>query len=964
MSYTEEQLRSLLGQAYGMPYGPGQNALLEQVIAHADAAHLTQLAFTARMQATVSYVYSGEPVRSFATFAWCLAEFDRTPTAYQHYYRSLLWHFKYMVSALTKFPEVPLARTYEVLDDMQRRWTETGHSLHAVYAYRHRVAAHIGDIEAAEAYYAQWCAAPRDDLSDCNGCDPTSKAYWLRRRGRYEEAVALADTVLSGQLTCFEQPQGILTALLVPYLRTGRLDQARDAHRRAYRVHRSRLADMDDVAQHIEFCARTGNEARALEMVERHLGWLDRAPSPWAAMRFAAVASMALRRAQERQPDDELTLHRPAHGDRVAATVTAAALAAELANQATEAAERFDRRNGTDHVGTTVREILDGEPWIDYLPLSPTAARMRSRTASGATWPAVAPESAPSGGPAPDQTPTPTKAPDPSVAVPETSDPDQLLDIIEEHHEVYRMDQATAALEAFATRYGDRELTARQRARLAEARAAQLRDDVEGAAHLFREAAREYASVGDPEGEHRALARAAAAICWDGDRDDELPTLIEQTEWLLAHGSPKERVAAASRLAIVHHHARRSDQALAVLDRVADSLDAASPPGRARHAAVRLAVLAVLGRVDEILQTGPAAVALAESLGLAAESAQAHAALAAALRLIGNVTQAADHLAAAAHHADGEHRTGFRLARAELLAYTDRAGEVIDELVERVADSTARGDRPGASYARFSLAVAYLNANRLLDAAEVAEEELAYRLRHLEETEKAGGAAEVRELLVAIYERLGQPTEAIEQLDAIAEELGEDRGVVAQVAQRAGEILAAADQDDEAARRFLTAADIWAELNEPLAEVTNRRRAALSLHWAGRSDEAVAALARADAVATTLPADDEAVQWARARLDYDGAHVLWGAKRSTEAAQRAARAAEAVLALGSPGAAAESHLLQAQILLTSGQPGEAEAAARRALDLLPEDADREVYLEVLDAARSASGDVDSPEPSR
>ena len=43
--------------------------------------------------------------------------------------------------------------------------------------------------------------------------------------------MALAKPVLDRTLTCSEQPQSILTELLVPYLRTGRLEQAVDAHR-------------------------------------------------------------------------------------------------------------------------------------------------------------------------------------------------------------------------------------------------------------------------------------------------------------------------------------------------------------------------------------------------------------------------------------------------------------------------------------------------------------------------------------------------------------------------------------------------------------------------------------------------------------------------------------------------------------------------------------------------------------
>ena len=323
MTYTEDQLWDLYQQAYEMPYGAAQIALVEQVIAHADALHLTGLSYEARMLGTTAYVYGGEPAKSFVTFSWCLAEFDRDPVTYGRSVHTLMWHFKYMVSGLTRFPEVSLERTRAVLDDMERRWREGGHSLHAVYAHRHFLARHVGDLAEAEEWYGKWITAPRDDLSDCVGCDPTSKAWWLALQRRDEEAVALADGVLSGRLTCSEQPQGMLTTLLRPYVRTGRLEQARDAHRRAYRLHRPHLADLADIAYHIEFCAITGNEARGVEILERHLGWLDRAPSPHAAMWFAAAGALVLRRAGERG-QDSLRVHRPAHGDRAATDVEAA----------------------------------------------------------------------------------------------------------------------------------------------------------------------------------------------------------------------------------------------------------------------------------------------------------------------------------------------------------------------------------------------------------------------------------------------------------------------------------------------------------------------------------------------------------------------------------------------------------------------------------------------------------------
>src|SRR5262249_19373092 len=54
---TEEELRSLLREAYSMPFGSAQIALVERVIQHADAENYDELRFAARMQATNAYVH-------------------------------------------------------------------------------------------------------------------------------------------------------------------------------------------------------------------------------------------------------------------------------------------------------------------------------------------------------------------------------------------------------------------------------------------------------------------------------------------------------------------------------------------------------------------------------------------------------------------------------------------------------------------------------------------------------------------------------------------------------------------------------------------------------------------------------------------------------------------------------------------------------------------------------------------
>src|SRR5690606_10044383 len=123
VTHDAASLWHLLRQVERMPFGAGQIAAVEEVDAPADAAGLRDLAFAAPMLATDAYVQGGEPAKAFVTFSWCLADFDADPGRHDRAHAlELLWHFKFAVRALTMFPDIPLDRTYAVLDDMERRY--------------------------------------------------------------------------------------------------------------------------------------------------------------------------------------------------------------------------------------------------------------------------------------------------------------------------------------------------------------------------------------------------------------------------------------------------------------------------------------------------------------------------------------------------------------------------------------------------------------------------------------------------------------------------------------------------------------------------------------------------------------------------------------------------------------------------------------------------------------------------
>ncbi|GGM50618.1 tetratricopeptide repeat protein [Dactylosporangium sucinum] len=888
---TEEELWGLLREAYHMPYGSGQIALTEQIMQHADAGGFDELRLAARLHATTAYVHGGETAKAFVTFSWCRAEYDAHPERFDSSDEHLLlWQFKYMVSGLMKFPTVPLARTFDVLDDMERRFRLGGYSLHTVYSYRHSVAEHLGD-PAADEWFDRWNAAPRDQNSDCVGCDPTSKVYHLLSRGRDEEAIELAQPVLAGHLTCAEQPQGILTGLLLPYLRTGRLEEAADAHRRAYRAHRANLADLQDIAEHVVFCARTGNEVRGLEIVQRHLPWLEKVPHPQAEMWFAASAALLLSRLDA--------------GVAVGGT-TAGALADRLAARARELAGRFDERNGTPAVGRRIEAVLTAEPLVEHLPLSAVARRQ-----ADATTPGVA-------------------APHRRAAEPLPADPDELLDRAVALFEEHRISEARAAWERFDELHPEPapELAAR---RLDGAgRLANAEDRDEEAARLFREAAVAHRALGRELDALVAEARAAVA---EG-RLDEVDAV---TERILAVGDADARAEAHVRREYLLLNAERPDEALAALD-AALAEEPIRPALRADLTGRRARTLLMLERHDEAVAAAADAREQFAALGdppPVALAALIHGHALANLERFDEAAAAFD--AALATAVEREPRLSALVGRGRARLADGRFDAAADDLVEAIADHVSHGEDPPAAVLRFNLAQAYHEAGQPLDAAEAAES----ALEVLDRIEAQDLADNVRYLLSRIYRELGQPDQALALLETLADNLdGFDnlpsRG---RMLQEAAQLLYGVDRDAQAAERFAAAAEAFRAAGIVTAELFNRRLRALALRWAGDVPGSLAALAEVDALLAKASADADAEEpwlvWERAMIDADAARVHIGAGQVDEALGRVRGSGDAFRSIGALGEALDADFLHAEVLMRAGEPGAAEPLLRSVLGAAP-----------------------------
>ncbi|MBT8226464.1 MAG: hypothetical protein HKP61_03610 [Dactylosporangium sp.] len=939
MTYTADELRSLLEQAVDMPYGPSQVAQVEEAIRHADALGDERLRFDARMLGTDVYTFSGEPAKALVTFSWCLGAFDRASERFTPWDdEQLRWHYKWIVRALRDFPEIPLERTRALLDDMERRYRLGGHSLHAVYTSRWNLARHLGDRAEADRWFELWCAAPRDENSDCEGCDPTSKVEHLAGLGRDEEAIALAEPVLVGRLTCHQQPHSMLTVLMVPYLRTGQLDKARDAHLRGYRGFRDRLADLSEISEHIAFCGLTGNEARGLELIERHLDWLDRAPSPRCALRFAEASALVLGRLTA-AGRGALTVYRRAAAvtGRAAVDVTVEALADELAAFARAQAARFDARNGTTACGEDTERRLTTPPLVGYLPLSAVAKASSHRTPTrSSTMPAAT--SGWDGQSRLDRARAVVRQ-----ELPENATADELLDRFE--HALETLDdehRALALWEIFDERFGIVEhLTERQRARAVDIRARVIvirERDHAAAEKPFQEAIERYRRCGDENAARVAETWLGRSLARHGEPGRGVALIEDAVAWLRQHEHPAALTRGELRLAEGLCSMGRFDEALLAVTRAEESCPSdPSRTARLRCGLTSAFCLLAVGRFDEVVMLAESVREQSRELDRPDIEGFANACLGHAFEGMGEYPAAVEAFEdVLSTSEDPQVLDQARNQRAHLLANSARAAEVVDELVEMVADLVARGDETAAASAHFDLAIAYHVAGEFLDAAETAET----AVRALGAVGMTGAADRCRYRLSQIYTDLGETDQALAVLDELVARLDgfDNLAVRGQMHEDAGNILYGADREAAAVDRFAAAEQCYRTANQAYDAARVLRARAVAASWLRDPEIGLRALDDAERFVVSLPtSSDEAAAYEAAMLEVDAAQVLANADRPGEAVDRIAGAPGRLRAIGAFGEALEAELICARLLLGLGRIAEGETVLRSVVAASPHD---------------------------
>ncbi|GGR98297.1 MULTISPECIES: tetratricopeptide repeat protein [Streptomyces] len=492
-----DALRQALAENSEQPEGPARNARAEELLAEAERLDVPLAVIEALGHQLKVCHYSSEKDKMFVPFARLLRMWDARPEDFdEHETHALHWAFKWMSAGMLDQPHIPLASIEKWLGEMERRYRLAGHSERAVRSAEFSVAAHIGDIPRAQRAYAAWLAADRDRMADCPACELHARGVWQVRCGRDAEALRLWRPVLEGEFACAHEPHSVLASSLAPLLRLGRVDEARAHHLRGFRLVRPMESMRGAYADHVEFCALTGNEARGLELLAGRPAYFTDSGHPRSRLDFLTVVALLMDRLTERGLGGRRV---PGPAGR---SWTARELAAHARVEATELAARFDRRNGTFAVGDRVRARMDQRPLVDRLPLGVRTAR-----------PAVAPPATP---------PAPEATEEPGLPA--------LLAEARRQSGTLRP-HALQAWAAVARAARDGELEPRDRAEIADHEA--MARGPEGLP-LFERAARLYAEAGDPGEALAARARAAYVRALAGEVEPALTTVTRLYDEVLA----------------------------------------------------------------------------------------------------------------------------------------------------------------------------------------------------------------------------------------------------------------------------------------------------------------------------------------------------------------------------------------------------------------------------------------------
>jgi hypothetical protein len=354
---SAEQIEAAIQSTRRLPAGQGRSARAEEIVEAASSLSDVRSLVESLCLLIHCYEYGAERVKIPVPFARLLQLLDSKPESFSDWaLRQTQWYFKWVTDALTETPDASLDAVRGWIREMERRYRIAGFSMRTIAAQDLQLSLHIGDASGVQAALARMLSLPRDSMSDCAACEANAIGTAHVMTGHDDAGMAAWHDVISGKLRCSEEPERVLAHSLLPLLRLGRDADARANHLRGYQLSRGNANIVGAIAEHIEFCALTGYEARGLEILAESRQLLS-VTDPRPRLRLLTGAAVLLQR-----------VARSGRGDAPVLSGTAASLLTEFRAEAHSLAARFDARNGTSAVTGELRASLERESFTGTRP--------------------------------------------------------------------------------------------------------------------------------------------------------------------------------------------------------------------------------------------------------------------------------------------------------------------------------------------------------------------------------------------------------------------------------------------------------------------------------------------------------------------------------------------------------------------------------------------------------------------
>lgn len=357
MTRVHEQVGRLIQQAGMLGDTLTSLSLLEEAARIADSHNNVELGMAAResLMYTARSLMRGDVL--IAAFTWVLARYDRNPSEFVDY--GLLHHYRETVGLLANMPGIKREQFDHLAADMIQRHEAAGEPLRQVYISLRNIARDFGDREMAQEFHEklkhQLTAADAWELdSEIEHC------LFLEDEAR---ALRLAEPVLRNVSRDDLIDAQILSILLIPLARAGRVSEAVRAQKRSARFMRPQQVYYWSYGKHIAFLALIGEFDVAIKLYRKLQVAALRNTDPLTQLHFFLDAIVFLDRLHEAGYQQIIaTFPKTVDVPHVRRKYAVADLRNWIHCRARNLASQFDARNGNNYYGDELKRRCEWKP--------------------------------------------------------------------------------------------------------------------------------------------------------------------------------------------------------------------------------------------------------------------------------------------------------------------------------------------------------------------------------------------------------------------------------------------------------------------------------------------------------------------------------------------------------------------------------------------------------------------------